>query len=140
MTMPSGGLFDREALAHEESLARLEDARIARVLISVRCLPAALPVYLALSEHYVLIASGEEAVLDAARRGDVLAVQVDGIENDGTTWSVQATGVAHVPKDQDAIAELGVARLRQVLDKGATLVAVAMTVVRGERVRWTFPV
>lgn len=135
----SGGLFDREYLDREQTLARLGEAPMARVLISLRCLPAALPVYLSIFEHYVLIATDEEAVVAAARRGDVLAVQADGTQHDGTTWSVQVTGASHLPLDSDALAKRGAKQLQRVLANGATLVAIAMTVVRGERVHWSFP-
>lgn len=140
MTLPSGGLFQRETLELDLCRTRLAGAAIARVVISVRCLPAALPVFLHLAEHHVLIAATEEAVIEAARNGDVLAVQIDGTEPDGSTWSVQATGVAHVPDESDALATLSKeSPLVGVIQSGATLVAISLTVLRGDRIRWAFP-
>ncbi len=140
MAMQTGGLFDREILADELCLVRLEEAALARVLISVRCMPAALPVFIHLTDHHLLLASDEEAVIEAARRGDVLAVQVDGADGDRDTWSVQATGVAHLPNLDDALGVLGTnSKLASSLDRGASLIAISLMVVSGERVHWTFP-
>ena len=134
------GPFHRDALDRDECLGRISQASLARVVISVRCLPAALPVYVHVADHHVLIASGEQSVIEAARRNDVLAVQVDGADDDGTTWSVQATGIAHIPGPTDALRIVADnSRLRAALESGATVIAIASTVVGGERVRWSFP-
>ncbi len=139
MVLSAGGPFEREHLDREQSLARLAEASMARVLISLRCLPAALPVYLAIFDRYLIIASREAAVVAAAQRGDVLAVQADGTTTDATTWSVQVTGVAHVPRNSDQLSINATESLIGVLGKGATLVAIEMTVVSGEIVHWSFP-
>lgn len=140
MVVEHRGPFDREVLADEQCRSRLELAALARVLISVRCMPAALPVFIHVMSHHVLIASEENAVIDAARRGDVLAVQVDGTDDHGVTWSVQATGVAHLPTTGDVLTLAGESsRLSPALERGATLIAIPLTIVSGESVRWTFP-
>ncbi len=140
MEVSNRGPFEREVLGTEQSLFRLAEASLARVLISIRCLPAALPVMIHVATHHVILASTEDAVIEAAERGDVLAVQVDGSDDDGTTWSVQVTGSAHLPEPTDPDVRSGVGdRLAGALDAGATLVAIPLTVVHGERVRWSFP-
>jgi hypothetical protein len=59
-------------------------ATLARVVISVRCLPAALPARICVvDDEHLLVASTEVSVILAARRGDVLSVQIDGLEADG---------------------------------------------------------
>jgi hypothetical protein len=139
MVLTPGGPFERRYLERHQTLAHLAEASMARVLISLRCLPAAIPVHLALFEPYVMIASNEGAVLAAAERGDVLAVQADGTSSDGTTWSVQVTGVAHVPADSDELCVEATKKLGMDVLLGATIVAVELAVVRGELVRWSFP-
>lgn len=109
----------------------LAGTELARVVISVRCLPAALPVRIAVVDNdHLILASSEEAVILAARRGDVLAVQIDGLEPDGATWSVMASGIA-----TPAIAtEIIPTALHEVLDRGATLISLPLTLVVGERI------
>jgi hypothetical protein len=140
VTTNKSGLLNRELLSEEQCRDRLAAAEMARVLISIRCLPAARPVALELGAHHVVIASAEETVIEAARRGDVMAVQIDGTDPDGTTWTVQVTGPAHLPEQTDqVVTELG-DRLRDAATRGATLVALPLTVLSGERLHWTFPV
>lgn len=139
MTVTHQGPFSRELLEPEDCLRMLGSARLARVLISVRCLPAALPVFVQVSGRRVLVASAEEAVIEAARRGDVLAVQLDGTDTDGSTWSVQVTGISTLG-DPDSVPDAGSQhRLIEAIRDGATLVDVSVTVVHGERIRWSFP-
>jgi hypothetical protein len=58
---------------------RLGEADLARVVLSVRALPAALPARISLTgQDHLVLASAEEAVILAARRGDVISVQIDG--------------------------------------------------------------
>jgi hypothetical protein len=140
MDQAQRGPFTRESLGDDLALARLAEAPMARVVISVRCLPAALPVFVHVGRHHVLLASHEDAVIEAARRGDVLAVQVDGTEPDGATWSVQVTGVAHLPEQTDSIVAAGLnERVTEATESGAVLVAIPLTVIAGERIRWSFP-
>ncbi len=121
----------RTTLSRDTCLDLLRRADLARVVISVRCLPAALPARIeVVDDGLVLLASTEEAVLVAARRGEVLSVQIDGLEDNGATWSVMASGLA-------ATAEESASRspaLASALSNGASLVALPLAVVVGERV------
>src|SRR5579862_5667839 len=82
-------------LTRDECLRLLDEADVARVLLSLGALPAALPARIALSERdHLVISSRENAVLLAARRGDVISVQIDGLDSDDNTWSVMVTGIA----------------------------------------------
>lgn len=104
---------------------------IARVVISVRCLPAALPARIALpGDDRLVLASAEEPVILAAQRGEVLSVQIDGLEPDGAMWSVQASGIARPSTESADLPD----SLRRALSRGARLVEVPLTVVAGERV------
>jgi len=138
MTQPAS--FHREILAPEECVALLGAAPIARVLISVRCLPGALPVFLHVAPGRVMLASVEDAVIEAARRGDVLGVQLDGAENDGSIWSVQVTGSSRLGEVASLPAAGKSDRLLEAIEGGATMVEIPMTVIHGERIQWSSPV
>src|SRR5215472_3634777 len=84
-------------LDREVCLQLLDEARFGRVVLSVDCLPVALPVNFAMMGSDVVFATGPGAMFDAASRGDVLSVQADGIEPIyHTGWSVLVTGQAQV--------------------------------------------
>src|SRR5487761_2710967 len=92
----------RTTLSRAACLALLGGSDLARVVISVRCLPAALPARISVAgDDLLLLASPEEPVVVAARRSEVLSVQIDGLEPDGATWSVMASGIAR-PAAADA--------------------------------------
>ncbi len=118
-------------LPRSDCLARLRRAVLARVIISVRCLPAALPARIAVTDdHHLLLASTEDAVITAAERGDVLSVQIDGLEDDGATWSVMGSGIAALPETEFTLSEA----LTRAVAAGARLIELPLTVVSGERV------
>jgi nitroimidazol reductase NimA-like FMN-containing flavoprotein (pyridoxamine 5'-phosphate oxidase superfamily) len=125
------GRVPRTTLSRATCLDLLRRADLARVVISVRCLPAALPARIeVVDDGLVLLASTEEAVLVAARRGEVLSVQIDGLEESGATWSVMASGLAG-PAEESAVESPALAA---ALANGASLVALPLAVVVGERV------
>ena len=121
----------RMTLPRSDCLARLRRAVLARVIRSVRCLPAALPARIAVTDdHHLLLASTEDAVITAAQRGDVLSVQIDGLEEDGATWSVMGSGIAALPETECTLTEA----LTRAVAAGARLIELPLTVVSGERV------
>ncbi len=114
----------------DECLRRLDKADVARVLLSVKGLPAALPARIELAERdRLVISSRENAVLLAARRGDVISLQIDGLGDDNRTWSVTVTGIA-APASPDSEE---VERFKRRLDSGATLVILPISLVAGHR-------
>jgi nitroimidazol reductase NimA-like FMN-containing flavoprotein (pyridoxamine 5'-phosphate oxidase superfamily) len=125
-----GESLRNEPLTREDCLQLLDRADLARVVLSVRCLPAALPARIALvrGDHLVL-ASKESAVIGAARRGDVISVQIDGLETDGSTWSVMVSGIASSVEPD----EVQTKRIQDSVDRGATLLALPLSVVIGQR-------
>ncbi len=130
MSVP-GERVRRAVIPREECLDLLRRADLARVVISVRCLPAALPARITvIDEGLVLLASAEEAVVVAARRGDVLSIQIDGLEDDGATWSVMGSGIAELPSGEPPLSE----SLTRAVAGGATLIALPLTILSGERV------
>jgi hypothetical protein len=66
----------------------------------------------------------------AAQRGEVLSVQIDGLEPDGTTWSVMASGIARPSFETASLPD----PLVQAVSRGARLIEVPLSVVAGERV------
>jgi hypothetical protein len=95
-------------LGRDECLVRLSSAPLARILVSVRCLPTALPARIRiLNRQKVLITTSDPAVLVAAHRRDVLTVQVDGIDEDDHAWSVVASGFAEIALDTGEAGEFG---------------------------------
>ncbi|MGH9019630.1 MAG: pyridoxamine 5'-phosphate oxidase family protein [Acidimicrobiales bacterium] len=121
----------RVTLARSACVSLLESADLARVVISVRCLPAALPVRVEVPDaQRLLLTTTEDAVVAAARRSDVLSVQIDGLEPDGATWSVMASGIARLVDVSEATSE----RLREAVARGAQVAEIPLSVVVGERV------
>ncbi len=127
----SGQPLSSEPLSREDCLHLLAGADLARVVLSVRALPAALPARICLVGDHLLLVSHEEAVLVAARRGDVVSVQIDGLEPDGTTWSVMTSGIPQGAEPDDALRPV----MREAIDNGATLLSIPLSVVVGQRSR-----
>ena len=131
MMVDQGYSVRRATLSRTACVDMLAQARLARVIISVRCLPAALPVRICvIDDQHLLVASTEGTVILAARRGDVLSIQIDGLESDGVTWSVMASGLASAAQTTGKLPEA----MREALERGATLIALPLSVVVGERI------
>jgi nitroimidazol reductase NimA-like FMN-containing flavoprotein (pyridoxamine 5'-phosphate oxidase superfamily) len=121
----------RSTLSREDCLGRLAQSDLARVVTSVRCLPAALPARISVvADDRLLLASAEGPVVSSARRHDVISVQVDGLEPGGATWSVMASGIARLAPEGTPVDD----RLGAALALGADLIEVPLSVVVGERV------
>jgi hypothetical protein len=128
----TGQSLSNEPLSRGECLRLLEKADLARVVLSVRALPAALPARISLvGDDHLLLVSHEDAVILAARRGDVISVQIDGLEPGGSTWSVMTSGIA---SSADPKQELRPS-MREAVDNGAALLALPLSVVIGQRSR-----
>ena len=128
----TGQSLSNEPLSREDCLRLLQGADLARVVLSVRALPTALPARISLvGDDHLLLVSHEDAVILAARRGDVISVQIDGLEPDGSTWSVMTSGIA---SGADPHQELR-ASMREAVGNGATLLAIPLSVVIGQRSR-----
>src|SRR6202142_3824164 len=119
-----------QPLTRDECLHLLDEADVARVLLSLGALPAALPARIALSQRdHLVISSRENAVLLAARRGDVISVQIDGLDADDNPWSVMVTGIARAASVGDCEPE----KLSRIAKRGTALVTVPLSVVTGQR-------
>ena len=121
----------RTTLSRAACVGLLGGTDLARVVISVRCLPAALPARIAVVDNdHLLLASPEEAVIAAADRSEVLSVQIDGLEPDGATWSVMASGIARPAQTEEPLTR----PLKEALSHGARLIELPLSVVAGERI------
>jgi hypothetical protein len=117
-------------LDRDDCVDRLSTAPLARILVSVRCLPTALPARIrVLNREKVLIASSDSSILHAAQRHDVLTVQVDGVDEQNHTWSVVASGLAEVSSDTEPMDDV----LGDAMSFGGQLVSFPLSVVVGQR-------
>jgi hypothetical protein len=131
MMVDQGYSVRRATLSRTDCVDLLSLATLARVVISVRCLPAALPARICVVDgQHLLVASTEVSVILAARRGDVLSVQIDGLEADGVTWSVMASGLASAANTAENLPDV----MRLALLRGATIISLPLSVVVGERI------
>lgn len=121
----------RTDLPREMCVTLLREAHFARVVSSIRCLPVARPTRIALvGDDHLILTSNDDMITSSAQRGDVLSVQIDGLELDDATWSVMVSGIA-APA---ASTEQPPPSLLRALEHGATLLALPLNLVTGERV------
>lgn len=130
--------FSLVELDRTECLELLDRAVIGRVVLSVKCIPVALPVNLCVLDEDVVFATDKGSKLDAAVQGTVVSVEVDDIDPIyHTGWSVLVTGVAELLTDPQDIE-----RARHVpIGPWAPgphrfLIRVPSTVVSGRRIAW----
>jgi len=117
-------------LDREDCLDRLSAAPLARILVSVKCLPTALPARIrVVNRDHILIASSDSTILLAAQRHDVLTVQVDGVDESNHPWSVVASGIAETSPDAVPVDDL----LGDASSFGGQLVSFPVSVVVGQR-------
>jgi len=130
--------FSTVDLDRTECLELLRTARIGRVVLSVDCLPVALPVNLAVSGDDVVFSTNVGVKTDAAVAGRVVSVEIDDIDAIyHTGWSVLATGVARVVTDEAEIAALA-SRLRPwAAGPHPFLIKVPSTLISGRRLTWS---
>lgn len=124
-------------LDREECLELLGRATIGRVVLSVDCIPVAVPVNLSMVDGDAVFASDVGSKLDAAIRGQVVSVEADGV--DGlyhTGWSVLLTGVAHVITDPETIKRARCSFRAWAPGNHPFLVRVPSTLISGRRITW----
>jgi|SoiMethySBSTD1v2_1073268.scaffolds.fasta_scaffold1576201_2 nitroimidazol reductase NimA-like FMN-containing flavoprotein (pyridoxamine 5'-phosphate oxidase superfamily) len=126
---------DIGALTDEECLRYLATPGLGRLAVSVRALPAILPVRFVLDGGEILFRVRAGSVLASGTEHTVVAFEADGADHsEGVphAWSVVATGLArHVSDDSRGHDALR----RWSVDGSDVLVALCPTVVTGRRVR-----
>jgi len=124
-------------LERTECLDLLVRARIGRVVLSVKCLPVALPVNMSLLDGDVIFSTDSGSKLTAAVEGQVVSVEADDIDLlYRTGWSVLVTGKAQLVTES---ADIEWARSHlQPWAPGPHpfLVRVPSTLVSGRRLTW----
>ncbi len=133
--------FSLVELDRAECLELLHNAGIGRVVLSVKCIPVALPVNVSTLDGDVVFATDKGSKFDAAFLGMVVSVEVDGFDRIyHTGWSVLVTGIAELltdPSDIDRARHMPI----QPWAPGAHpfFVRVPSTVVSGRRIAWETP-
>lgn len=98
-----------------------------RVIHTLRGLPTAVPTRICLVNGTLLF-TGDDDVVEAARRRDVVSIQIDDATAQPSTWSVVVTGRVEVALEFSAPTSL-----EPALQNGATLLALPMTLLFGRR-------
>ncbi|HXQ43504.1 MAG TPA: pyridoxamine 5'-phosphate oxidase family protein [Acidimicrobiales bacterium] len=127
-------------LDRAQCLALLRGARIARVVLSIDCIPVALPVNVSVLDEDVIFCTDRGSKLTAAVEGQVVSVEADDADlMYRTGWSVLVTGIAQLvtePADREwACSHL----LPWAPGPHPFLVKVPSTLISGRRLTWDGP-
>ncbi len=96
-----------EALTRDECLAHLGKVSVGRLGVTIRALPAIVPVNFAMHEGQVVLRSVPGSKLDAATAGAVVAFEADDHDPAGVWgWSVLVQGIAQEVTDPTEVAVL----------------------------------
>jgi nitroimidazol reductase NimA-like FMN-containing flavoprotein (pyridoxamine 5'-phosphate oxidase superfamily) len=127
-------------LDRSECLTLLRRSRIGRVVLSVNCIPVALPVNVSVLDDDVVFFTAAGSKLDAAIQGQVVSVEVDDIDSTyDTGWSVLVSGIARLVTDPGDL-ERARPRLRAwAPGPHPFMVRVPSTLISGRRLTWGGP-
>lgn len=125
-----------EILDREECLRLLADGGTGRIALTVRALPAILPVRFVLDRERIVIRTGATSTLAAATRSAVVAFEADGRDAEPPReWSVVATGLAdHVTDDGEQARLESLVLPRWIADAQSCLVAISIDQLDGRRI------
>ena len=116
-------------LSEAECVTHLMLATRGRVIYSSRGVPAALPTRICLVRGSVLfVGDGDDAILETARRHDVLSIQVDDATLEAPTWSVVVTG-----RCEFAPPGLAPSSLTSTLSANGAILSLPLTLITGRR-------
>lgn len=102
-------------------------AKRGRILHTQRGLPSAVPTRICLING-TLHFTGDDVVVEAALRRDVVSIQIDDASLEPATWSVVVTGRAELADGLSVPPSL-----QPALDHGATMMTLPMTLLVGRR-------
>ena len=124
-----------EILEREECLRLLAGANTGRIALTVRALPAILPVRFVLDGDRIVIRAGAASTLAVATRSAVVAFEADGCDGGpALEWSVVATGLArHVTDEREQSRLDALALPRWARDDGSCLVSITTERLGGRR-------
>ena len=132
-----GGEFSTVEIDRSECLELLRHARIGRVVLSVDCLPVALPVNFTVDGDDVVFYTNTGAKTDAALAGQVVSIEIDDIDPVyHTGWSVLVTGVAEIVTDPQTQADVATRVSPWASGPHPFLIRVPSTLVSGRRLMW----
>lgn len=125
-------------LDRAQCLDLLRSAHIARVVLSIKCIPVALPVNAAVQDDCVIFSTDSGSKLTASVEGQVVSVEADHMDfTYRTGWSVLLTGRAQLVTEAADI-EWASSRLQAwVPEPHSFLVRVQSTLISGRRFTWT---
>jgi nitroimidazol reductase NimA-like FMN-containing flavoprotein (pyridoxamine 5'-phosphate oxidase superfamily) len=129
--------FSAVELGRSDCLELLRGARIGRVVLSIGCIPVALPVNISVDDDDVIFSTDSGSKLTAAIKAQVVSVEVDDIDPlYRTGWSVLVTGKAQLVTE---LADIERAKSRlQAWAPGPHpfLIKVPSTLISGRRLLW----
>jgi uncharacterized protein len=103
-----------EVLAGTECTRLLQDHRVGRVAFLEAGEPWVLPVVYRLDGNHIAFRSAVGAKLDLAERGDPIAFEIDGWDEEARVgWSVLVRGIPHAVTDEDEVARLDALHMEQ---------------------------
>ncbi|HVC69178.1 MAG TPA: pyridoxamine 5'-phosphate oxidase family protein [Acidimicrobiales bacterium] len=92
--------FSAVELGRAQCLELLRGVQVGRVVLSLDCLPVALPVNISVLDEDVVFRTDRGSKLDAAMEGQVVSIEADEVDAlYRTGWSVLVTGVAELVTD-----------------------------------------
>ena len=115
----------------------MSGSRVARVVLSVECIPVALPVNVSVLDGDLICAADSGSKLTPDVDGQVVSVEADDIDlTYGTGWSVLVTGIAQVVSEPAEIDRLGARLQAWAPGPHPFLVRVPSTLMSGRRLMW----
>jgi hypothetical protein len=124
-------------LERAQCLELLDGVRIARIVLSINCLPVALPVNLALLGEDAVFSTDSGSKLTAAVEGQVVSVEADDIDLIYRTgWSVLLTGRAQLVTEPADIEWASSSLQAWAPGPHPFLVRIPSTLISGRRLIW----
>lgn len=124
-----------EALDEQECRQLIATAPIGRLAFTESALPMILPVHFTVRDGEVVIASLGGSKVSSARRGDIVAFEVDGYDPETREgWTASVVGPSRLITDPDEIAALDLLDFAPwTPDQDRHYLAVQIGVLRGRR-------
>lgn len=124
-----------EELDRAECLRLLRKSSLGRLVFTINALPAVQPVNYVLDDESIVIRTESTSKLAAAGRRDIVAFEVDDIDDVlGTGWSVAVTGQARAITEPGEIERVSKLPLHSwALDERGRYVRISCELVTGRR-------
>lgn len=124
------------AMTEHECIRLIRRGSVGRLAFCHEGRPEILPVNYVMIDDHILLSTERGAKLDAARRGEAVAFEIDHLDPvDETAWSVVVHGVASEVTDQRDIETAGRAGLHPWMEGAKPyLVAIAVEEISGLRI------